>query len=44
MSTQADLEILRLENARLIKLLERHGIDWRIPEKTEVEPEPIRAP
>lgn len=37
-----DLEKLRIENARLIKLLEHHGIEWRIPQKIEVEPEPIR--
>lgn len=37
-----DLEKLHIENARLIKLLEGHSIEWRIPEKIEVEPEPIR--
>ena len=37
-----DLEKLRIENARLVKLLEDHGIEWRVPEKIEVEPEPIR--
>jgi hypothetical protein len=40
--TLIELERLRTENVRLIKLLERHGIDWRIPEKTEAEPELIR--
>lgn len=39
---EKDLEKLRIENARLIKLLEYHGIDWQLPEKVAVEPEPIR--
>jgi hypothetical protein len=42
MSTETDIEELRVENTRLIKLLELHGIDWRLPEKIEVEPELIR--
>ncbi len=42
MSTQTDIEELRVENTRLIQLLEHHGIDWRLQEKIEVEPEPIR--
>jgi superfamily II DNA or RNA helicase len=36
---------LRVENARLIALLERHGINWRVPPKivaTVGEPEPSR--
>ena len=37
-----DIEELRVENTPLIKLLELHGIDWRIQEKIKVEPEPIR--
>lgn len=39
---EKDIEKLRIENARLIKLLEHHGIEWRLPAKVEVEPEPIR--
>ena len=27
---------LRTENARLIKLLEAHGIDWRLPEPAQL--------
>ena len=42
MSTETDIEELRFENTRLIKLLEFHGIDWRIQEKIELEPETIR--
>lgn len=42
MSTETDIEELRFENTRLIKLLELHGIDWGLQEKVEVEPEPIR--
>jgi superfamily II DNA or RNA helicase len=37
-----EIEKLRAENSRLITLLEQHGIEWRIPEKIEVEPELIR--
>jgi hypothetical protein len=29
MSEERDLEHLRAEYARLVALLERHGIDWR---------------
>lgn len=33
------LEHLRAENARLIALLESHGIEWRLPdEPPKVEP------
>lgn len=35
------IETLRLENARLVALLEHHGINWRLQEKIEIEPEPI---
>ena len=40
-----DLEGLRSENARLIALLESHGIEWRLPRKSAPladEPEPSR--
>lgn len=42
-----ELERQRAENARLITLLESHGIEWRLPPKpvvtaTELEPEPSR--
>lgn len=37
-----ELEALRAENKRLIELLEIHGVDWKFPNKTEIEPEPIR--
>ena len=37
-----ELNTLRLENARLIALLESHGIEWRLPQKnptvSELEP------
>ena len=43
-SEHNDLEALRAENARLIALLETHGIAWRVPEfnvaLTAPEPEP----
>lgn len=38
-------EVLRAENARLISLLESHGIEWRLPPqpiKPIPEPEPLR--
>ncbi|MFC1749575.1 DEAD/DEAH box helicase family protein, partial [Pseudomonadota bacterium] len=34
-----ELEVLRAENARLISLLESHGIEWRLPQKTSSTPE-----
>lgn len=34
-----ELEALRAENKRLIELLEIHGVDWKISDKTEVESE-----
>ena len=39
-----ELEALRIENARLISLLESHGIEWRLPlpEKPIQEQEPPR--
>jgi hypothetical protein len=40
-----ELEGLRSENARLIALLETHGIEWRLPQPVAVvdqEPEPSR--
>ncbi len=40
-----ELAILQMENARLIALLESHGIDWRLPPpqaKPVLEPEPSR--
>lgn len=40
-----DLQALRAENARLILLLESHGIEWRVPPpptKPTTEPEPSR--
>jgi hypothetical protein len=40
-----ELQALRAENARLISLLESHGIEWRVPTlpSTQVsEPEPSR--
>ncbi len=42
MATQSDIEKLHAENIRLTQLLENHGIEWRLPEKIEVEPETIR--
>jgi hypothetical protein len=39
MSEERDLEHLRAEYARLVALLERHGIDWR----GEPKPSPDRA-
>jgi superfamily II DNA or RNA helicase len=33
-----ELERLRIENARLIALLEAHGIDWRPPQLKSIEP------
>jgi superfamily II DNA or RNA helicase len=44
-SDQSDLQALRAENARLISLLESHGIEWRLPlatAKPVPEPEPSR--
>lgn len=38
----SELEALRAENKRLIELLEIHGVDWKLPNKTEIESEPIR--
>jgi len=37
------LESLRAENARLVALLERHGIEWRLPDEPP-EPEPPNQP
>lgn len=40
-----NLEALRAENARLISLLESHGIEWRLPFRFAApvpEPEPSR--
>ena len=42
---QTEAEALRAENARLIALLESHGIEWRLPPEPVVpvaEPEPSR--
>ena len=42
---QTEMEALRAENARLIALLESHGIEWRLPPEPVVpvaEPEPSR--
>jgi len=43
---EAERDRLRAENARLVTLLERHGIDWRAPEAVEwkpaASPEPSR--
>jgi len=39
------LTALQLENARLLSLLESHGIEWRLPPPPEMlvqEPEPLR--
>lgn len=41
MSSQTDIDALHAENNRLIKLLEQHGIKWRLCEEIPVEPEPI---
>lgn len=38
--TVAELNALRIENQRLITLLESHGIDWHVPIVAEPEPEP----
>lgn len=45
MPDRDDLSALRAENARLIALLEAHGIEWRLPQPVAVvvqEPEPSR--
>ena len=34
-----ELQYLRSENARLIALLESHGIEWRIPQNEPTPPE-----
>jgi hypothetical protein len=34
------LAALQSENARLIAMLEWHGIDWRVPPEPEPEPVP----
>ena len=40
MTTDGDIPAqLRAENARLIALLDTHGIEWRLPEKT---PSPVK--
>ena len=39
------LTVLQLENARLVSLLESHGIEWRLPRAPAMlvpEPEPSR--
>ncbi|HEU0187374.1 MAG TPA: DEAD/DEAH box helicase family protein [Gallionellaceae bacterium] len=44
-SGQNDQHALRAENARLIELLESHGIEWRLPREPAppvAEPEPLR--
>ena len=41
MSSQTDIDALLAENNRLIKLLEQHGIEWRLCKELSVEPEPI---
>lgn len=43
--SQSVIAALQAENARLLALLEAHGIDWRLPQPTAVvarEPEPSR--
>lgn len=45
MEIQDELVVLRAENARLIKLLETNGIDWRLPAPVAIvaqEGEPFR--
>ena len=45
MSQGNDVALLRAENARLIALLESHGIDWReAPRQPECEPASSFAP
>lgn len=39
MPDRATFEALKAENARLIALLESHGIDWRLPPNLLVEPQ-----
>jgi hypothetical protein len=36
MNAQGDLAVLRAENARLIALLDMHGIAWRLPAEPAV--------
>jgi superfamily II DNA or RNA helicase len=38
------LAALQTENARLIRLLQAHGIEWRLPSKPQVESAPEPAP
>src|SRR5574340_659325 len=39
-----DLQVLRAENARLISLLESHGIEWRLPPPSaKAVPEPEQS-
>lgn len=45
MTERTDLSTLQAENARLIALLESHGIEWRTPQSAVIvarEPEPSR--
>jgi hypothetical protein len=42
-SRPSELDQLRLENARLIALLEAHGIAWRSSEQPRSEPTPVSA-
>ena len=44
MTEHDPLAVLRVENARLVTLLERNGIDWRMPQQPSTDPEPSGAP
>ncbi|MBU1664794.1 MAG: DEAD/DEAH box helicase, partial [Gammaproteobacteria bacterium] len=43
MSEMDELAALQIKNARLITLLETHGIDWRLPPEPEPTPAPLET-